>query len=77
VNRFAWTEIDVLVEQAELKVIRLENIAAVGRFYASYEAENGRFPCPIPADEADLFARVDLERNTPKHFRAAVRFLCF
>lgn len=73
-HRLAAGKIDVLFEQAKIEAAHLHDIAGVGGLSPDQEVEERRLPGSVPPDEADLLARIHLERNVAKDRVTAVRF---
>jgi hypothetical protein len=71
----ARLEIDVLFEQAEFESTRTHYVAAVGRLFAANQAKQGGLARAVAPDEADMLARVDLERHAAQHILRAVRLI--
>ena len=64
--------LDVLAEVADGGLPRHRHLAVVGDFLADDHAEEGRLAGAIRADEADLFARIELEGGVDEEDLAAV-----
>ena len=64
--------LDVLAEVADGRPLRDRNLPLVGRFLAGDHPEDGRLPGAVRADEADLLARIELERRVDEQDLPAV-----
>ena len=71
-HRTAGHLLDVLTEVADAQFFRHRDLAVVGRFFTDDHPEQRRFAGSVRADEADLFARVQLERGVDEEDLAAV-----
>jgi hypothetical protein len=65
-HRSARHLLDVLTEIANRQLLRDGHLAFVRRFFADDHAKERGLACAIRADEPDLVARVDLERDVDK-----------
>jgi hypothetical protein len=64
--------LDVLPEVADGQLLRHRHVAVVGRFLAGDHPEERRLAGAVGADEADLFARVELEGGVDEEDLPAV-----
>src|SRR5688500_18402500 len=72
VHRLLGTKINVLIEQAEVQAICLEDVAGIWRLLTRNQSEHSCLPGSVTADEPDLFSRIDLERYAAKDLCSSV-----
>ena len=71
-HRAARHLLDVLAEVADGQLLRHRDVAFVGRFLADDHAEERGLAGAVRADQADLFARVELEGGVDEEELLAV-----
>jgi hypothetical protein len=74
VNGPAFGEMDVLIEQPELKVVGFNNLAAVRRFLGGNQTKDCRFARTVSSDETDLLVRIYLKRHFAQNIVSGVGF---
>ncbi len=71
-HRAAGHLLDVLTEVADAQFFRHRDLAVVGRLFTDDHPEQRRLAGSVRPDEADLLARVQLERGVDEEDLAAV-----
>ena len=71
-HRAAGHLLDVLAEVADRQLLRNRDVALVGHLFAGDHPEQGRLARSVRADEADLFAGIELEGGVDEQDLPAV-----
>ncbi len=71
----ARLEMNMLREQAELQSACADNITAIRSLFTSDQTEDCGLARAVPADQAHMFAGINLQAGATQHVLRAVRFM--
>jgi hypothetical protein len=73
-DRRACLKVHVLRQQTQSQAPGLYDISSIGRLLPADHAEDSRFACAVPADQADVLAGVYLQRRATQDVLIGVGF---